>query len=377
MTTIYINPEAAAANNPAGNWNTFSGATTTGTKVASLIDSAGVATGISLTLGTAMGGETSAAGWTTAEHHGWPQEVWDTCWFSNTNGEPLLLAGFNAGQTGTIKLAGFNPGQPGRDTNFHVNGGANSLYDNLSAEPPTAPVEIAFTADASGNVTFGANLVSSFWYFTGAEINYTAAAPGPSITDVDTDNDVTAGQTGVIVAGTAFEASQGTGTVTLTSPSGLTTIDQVEASWSDTGPTFAVNNVDGDSAIPYGAGVVLTLITDGGLSDTHTITLSPPEGTTVVDVVSPDTTSASLFQDASPAVAEPDQVWWQLVSGENVVVNANGTMTSDSDAAVITFRFWDATDETISAEYTATLQDGVVSVGGGRKQFRISFGMGF
>lgn len=373
------------ASNPT-NWNMLQTLTSAGVKVANAVFSDGTSSWITVELLDAFDAASSSGTQVDADQHSIPQVCWEHWGQINADStKRVQLSGFQAGQTGTIKFAGINAAAA-RDVTLNTGSGA-VLYDNAggtvplgdAGDPITAPAEAAFTADGSGVavLTFGtaAGQLGVLNFFI---VEYDDAPLSvPTISNVDTDNDVTAGQTGVNVNGTSFRASQGAGSITITSPSSLTTITQTVTSWGDTAAQITVVNIDGDSALPYKAGHTLTLTDSAAASDTHTITLSAPAGTTVVDVVSPDTTSASLFQDATPAVADGDQVWWDLVSGTNVVVNASGTMTADSATAVITFRLWDATDETISAEYAATLSNGVVSVGGGRKQFRISFGMGF
>lgn len=353
-------------------WNNVTSFSGTGQKTVSyngsnyttLRDSAGADSGVSLYFDAAFTEDTGSGLWADTSPNAWPVDLYEWAYYSN--GTPQMrLTGLPVGATFTLKLAGHS-NNAGRDTNFTSLDAGNSpqLYDNLASTTPTAPVSLTGTVPANGEVRFSGALVSTFWYINGFELEFVGGASGPTITDVDTDNDVTAGQTGVIVTCTGAGAAQGAGSITITSPSGLTTITQTIDSWSDTGPAFTVVNISGDSALPFKSGQTLTLTDSAAAADTHLITVSPPAGTTVVDVVDPLSDATSIYQDATPAVATGDETRYEVDEGTDVVVAANGTMTASSATAVIRFRIWDATDETISAEYTATLNDGVVSVGG-------------
>src|SRR5688572_15144107 len=77
----------------------------------------------------------------------------------------------------------------------------------------------------------------------GAVIRLAAGAAVPSVTSVDGDNAVFAGQTGVVVAGTTFGASQGVGSVVISPTDDIDdagAVTQTVTAWSDTSVTITV-----------------------------------------------------------------------------------------------------------------------------------------
>jgi hypothetical protein len=177
MTTVNIGLQNDTT--AVSGWNVLSGATSTGQKIANLLDDAGASTGLSFWVTTAFYNQLGSSNLATGAAHGVPEKIWENFWYSNGSGE-VEIRGFNAGQTGTIEMAG-DAGKDSRDSNYSINGGSNTLYDANGGEPFTAPVTVAFTADSSGVVSITGSLVSSFWYLNFAIVTYSVAS-GPDYT---------------------------------------------------------------------------------------------------------------------------------------------------------------------------------------------------
>lgn len=182
MTTIKITfHDPGGVAKPSGNWNIIADATVTGLRTpdgkanAYLKDfETGADTPIRLYVDVAFTGDSVSGVYATMEHHGWPEPVWDNVWQSNVASN-VRLTGFSPNQAGTLLVAGYSA-TAARDTNYQVNGGANHFYDNVAAEPPAAPVTIPFTADSNGEVNLTGSVVSTYWYLTAIEIQYSESA---------------------------------------------------------------------------------------------------------------------------------------------------------------------------------------------------------
>lgn len=100
----------------------------------------------------------------------------------------------------------------------------------------------------------------------------------PTITDVDTDEIVTATQTNVVITGTTFCAAQGTGSVTLRQNGNSKTLSV--DSWSDTSIQVDMSGVGMGVAngLLYGS-MDLRVTNDDAQSDDQAITTNPPSGT--------------------------------------------------------------------------------------------------
>ena len=180
---------------------------------------------------------------------------------------------------------------------------------------------------------------------------------GPTITNIDTDNDVYPGQSAVIT-GTGFEASQGSGTVVL---GGET---QTVTAWADTSITITV--VQG--GMDYNNNHDLVVTNDSAeASPGLTATLSADSDHNEIDVLNPVSDNTSLFYLASPAVATGDQLETPKLTdqGKTLTAAADGTfvITAASGLQTFSIRVWDATDETWSASTVATINGVVVSGG--------------
>ncbi len=326
MTTVNINfADASVSNDPA--WNDVnSDPTATGQVVADLNDDGGSATGLSLEITAVFSGQSGWAGGagTSGDPHGWINAVWDDYWYTNTTAT-LKISGFAASQTGTIDLAG-HPAQAARDTDYTVTGDTVTRYDASGDGPnPTAPVQLNFTANASGEVFIDVDVVSSFAYISGAVLNYTAGS-NPEITNVDTDNTILDGQGALEINGTDLGNIDG---VNLRDSTGTYVQAQTIDTATATKVTLSGALVRG--AVPFSstAHTIEIEILDGGVSqDTHVVTFNPASGFNMVESASDTGTTTSLssmFPDET--VADNDQ--WLVPTttrgGATLTVNPDGT----------------------------------------------------
>ncbi len=156
-------------------------------------------------------------------------------------------------------------------------------------------------------------------------VEYTAAT-GPTITDVDTDEIIENGQTGIVVTGSAFEALQVSGDVDIAG------VDQTETVWTDTSLTF--DFVLG--TMKFGA-QTLTVTNDSGDSGNIAITVSPEAGHGYVDLTSVSGSDIT----AAPALAIGDQLEYENTttpSGLPVSVSAGGVISITGDPAGESFQ---------------------------------------
>lgn len=166
--------------------------------------------------------------------------------------------------------------------------------------------------------------------------NITTDASGSvNISDVDTDEIVTATQTNVVITGTTFGASQGTGSVTLRQNGNSKTLSV--DSWSDTSIQVDMSGVGMGvvSGLKYGA-TDIRVTTNAGPSDDQAITVNPPSGTEYVELSTPaalifDTYgNESRFHGGTPGTdpTAASQCAWRNVSGPSSVdVNTDASLT--------------------------------------------------
>ena len=191
--------------------------------------------------------------------------------------------------------------------------------------------------DTNGGVTAWATETASVggaangWKSVCIEI--TEVLSGVTITDVDTDEIITNGQTGIVITGTGFEATQSTGTVTI---DGVT--QTIEASWADT--SIPITHVLG--VMKFGA-QTLTVTNASAGSANQAITVNPAAGYSYVTLTS---VGSSDITAVAPLIAN-DQLEYENTttpSGLPVSVSAGGVITITGDPAGESFdvRAWDS-----------------------------------
>lgn len=212
MTIVNINFDKAGSSAITG-WNSLYGGTASNV---ALNDDQGSSSGLTL---TKTGGTTSDfnnAGYADTAVDGIPVAVWDSFWFfSDVVADPVFtISGFSANEAVTLKIAGFK-GNQAWSTSFDVNGSSQTYVCTGGAIPQTPPTPLTFntTANGSGQIVVTATELSSYGYITFITLEYGATTY--TITDIDGDNDVQAGQTGAIITTVGILANSTTQAVTL------------------------------------------------------------------------------------------------------------------------------------------------------------------
>ncbi|MCU7917074.1 MAG: hypothetical protein KZQ95_01795 [Candidatus Thiodiazotropha sp. (ex Epidulcina cf. delphinae)] len=194
---------------------------------------------------------------------------------------------------------------------------------------------------------------------TGFTVTLSAApGPEPTITDVDTDETVALGQTGVVITGTNFEAVQGTGGVRLNTQSDGLGVDLLctETAWSDTSITVTV-----PVGLPPGSAYVFVQNDTGDENATgFAITLTVPAGYESVNY------DGSTVPEPSETLQEMALTDFALtmVNGDigligtitDVTWSPNGTYTQTVPATVgDTYYVWDNSTSTMYGPHAFTL----------------------
>ncbi len=228
------------------------------------------------------------------------------------------------------------------------------------------------------DTTFSSNLkagVYGRWDNTNAHgaVSFAAdgyAASGVSITSV---TDPIVSGSSFTITGSGFEASQGTGTVTVGGESATV------SAWSDTSITASID-IESSSA-KYGANDVV-VTNDSAESDTQAAhTVNPPANNAYVDLSGTLATSGDRLT-AILDLAAGDQVRYEsvLYSGAtptaytvSVVVNALFTAGNSPADGTYTFecRVWDSGDQTWGTAADQTVTIGVVVGGGAIQSIRV------
>jgi hypothetical protein len=200
----------------------------------------------------------------------------------------------------------------------------------------------------------------------------------PVITDVDTDEIITATQANVVTTGTGFKATQSTGKIELSSGSILS--EQTVDSWSDT--SIQADTVQGN--IPFtdtNQTVSMKVTNSDAQSDALTITLNPDSGRSLVTALSVDNTNDSLYGLMSGGTAvDTDQLDVPTLSdnGYTVTYNADGTfsiasMGDTSSDQLSNVRWWSSASETWSAAQDINIGSGAAKT---TNKLRIAIGVG-
>ena len=175
-------------------FNNVGGPTTTGVRVADLLDETDTATGHTLTVNGAFTGATGGTSLAVSSPDAlFPVEFFQCAWYAGSSDQSaatITIGGLPVGETVELKVSG-NSGSTARDTNFSLTGGSPdpALYDVAGTEPVTQPPTITATVPPGGELTLSNSLVSTFLYNNGFAYRIVTAA-SPTITDVDTDNAV-------------------------------------------------------------------------------------------------------------------------------------------------------------------------------------------
>ncbi|MCC7126458.1 MAG: hypothetical protein IT178_16530 [Acidobacteria bacterium] len=233
--------------------------------------------------------------------------------------------------------------------------GFTNLYldDSTSAVPPNSHDYKNVSSTSSLSVAWGTLSSSGDWAAVAAVYK---DASSVSVTDVDTDETITADQTNVVVTGTGFGSSQGAGTVTIRQ--GSTSVAQTIDSWFDTSIQFDVV-FDSTTDLKYGAATLRVTNDDADFGEIA-ITINPPSGTVYANLSTPNTTSAYRISASGDLVAG-DQLRARGVgatafpAGHTLNADATVTVAPATAAVDIEVSAWDASDSTWGAYATQSL----------------------
>jgi len=334
---------------------------TVGEKIANAVDSAGATTGISIHVTSAFSGNGgSASTWATSDYHGLAENFWEWAWNSNTNGGGIIqLRGFPAGKSVTVSLSGYGFVTL-RHTDFFVNGVALSRYIN-SLIPPSAPVTIVATADASGYITITGNLVNTVWYMGGFTASYEDL---PLINSIDR---LESGSVSTAITSDAAFAATSASITSDTITKSVSASNAGSGSFTFTPPFW----VDGATSLKYG--VSNTVIATDGTTPTQstTKTLTLPATLAFVDLTSVSANSLDKIGSFSPAWAINTQVVYDSSkitvydNGECNTLIFDGVYWVDSGFEGVT-QIWDRDpDDYIARSGYITVSGGAVVIGGG------------
>jgi hypothetical protein len=214
------------------------------------------------------------------------------------------------------------------------------------------------SASPTGNIT--ETVSGNFPTVVAAVLIPSVAAP--TITDVDTDETILDGQTGVAVTGTSLGTTNANRTFALVQ--GSVAVDQVETGvGTDTAATLtiAVDAATGGD-IKFGA-ATLKVTRDDDATGLLAVTVDPPAGQLFVDVGTPNTTASNRIT-AVPDIASGDQLQARGVGGgaapTGLTLNDDATFSFAAGGTPTDFdvRVWDSSDSTWGAWATQTVGGG-------------------
>lgn len=260
----------------------------------------------------------------------------------SANSVTQVVWGVGAARVFALQTAGWS--NPGGLTQIRNTTGSDATL--------SIAYRIMSTAGATGAVTnrqTTSGIVAQWLIQTWKEV----AAAGPAITDVDTDEIVTATQTNVVITGSGFGSTQGTGVIR-SRISGITSNWSVD-SWSAT--SIQADVVQGNC--PYGTGT-LEVVTNAGQLASIPITINPPSGRTVVTLSSLvanefNSRQTPLRPYSSPDLTLGSQLEYGITSGSgSLTIAATGGITADLTVLQFTWRWHNGS--TWSSLYTWDLR---------------------
>ena len=201
-----------------------------------------------------------------------------------------------------------------------------------------------------------------------------AAVGGVSITDVDTDEIIQNGQTGIDTITTGAEASQGTGSIALIT--GAISAAQTITAWGELAQTFSF--VQGDNPFDTASYQNQIKITNNS-AETDTINVSsiPEANTAVVELSSPLTGTGYI--ESTPAAVTGDQFHYQSIlylDGVptaytiSIAADAEYIISGDPPDGVYTIkvRHWNQTNWGVSDIGSGAIQTFTIGSGSGSSQ---------
>ena len=189
-----------------------------------------------------------------------------------------------------------------------------------------------------------------------------AAGGSPSVTDVDTDEIVLDGQTGVVITGTDMGADNSARVITLRQ--GSTSVPQTETgSGTATSATVTISIEQSGADIKFGAATLRVTRTGDSSYGDISITVNPSSGQLYRDVGTPNSTAANRIT-AVGDIATGDQLHARGVGGGSaptgLSLNTDGTFEFSNGSTPTSFdaRVWDTSDSTWGAWATQNIDQG-------------------
>lgn len=207
------------------------------------------------------------------------------------------------------------------------------------------------SSGATGTLTGTATGASGSAGFAGYVVRIPAASGGggPTLTDLDSDEVVTDGQTGATITGTNLGATTGDRTITL--EQGAVAVTQTQTAGDATSGAFTVVMEPGGAALKFGSVTAKVTITAGGATATIAGTVNPASGHTYIDVGTPNSTAGNRIT-ASADIASGDQLHARGAGGGSIPTgltldtDATFYFTSGNTPASFDVRVWDSSDQT-------------------------------
>lgn len=239
-------------------------------------------------------------------------------------------------QTFSLQTAGWNVAGSAQYRNLSL--GVTSLQTDYKIQTSTG---------ATGNVTTRIlESVATFWMVvTFKEITGSSSI---TVTDVDGDEIITSDQTNVVITGTGFKATQGTGAVTLRQ--GIAVVTQPVDSWADTSIQVDAEILAVGADVKFGSTTLRVTNSDPVYAD-FGITVNPPTGQNYVTLTSVATSAPDRIT-SFPDLAVGDQLWIRGSGGgaapTGLVVNPDASFYFTAGNPVTSFevRVWDSSDST-------------------------------
>ncbi len=184
-------------------------------------------------------------------------------------------------------------------------------------------------------------------------------AVAPTITDVDTDETINDGQTGVAVTGTSMGTSNANRAFTLIQ--GSVSVTQTETgTGTSTAATLTIAVDKSGTDIAFGAATLRITRTSDSSFGELAVTVNPPSGQIYAVVGTPDPTSANRITAVSD-IASGDQIQARgsgggsIPTGLNIDTDATFWFSSGNTPTTFEVRVWDSSDFTWGAWATQTI----------------------
>ena len=209
------------------------------------------------------------------------------------------------------------------DNSSWTDRGNNTSFTQTGLTPSTGATIYVRAYDAAGNRGSASSAAI-------------AADPAPDVTDVDTDEIISFGQTGVVVTGTNMGGNTAARTITI--EQGAVSVTQTQTAGDASSGTF--NVVQGN--LKTGSATLKVTRVGDSSYDSIAITLASASDRLNVDAVAPAAISANRLT-ATPDIETGDQAEiYNIVGGvpADITLNANMTFSLDSDITSFYFRIW-------------------------------------